>query len=147
MSGQNKNRKNNNPASIDQEMMKEIIDLQKDQVSLAKSKLEFQKHALNKNAELAKLQLTAQGKYLSEAPAQKRKDQLQKFFFAGFVIVIVLLFAVFCLKEGHDAFLTYLFQGLTHIGTLAVGYLIGQRKPGNQSIEDDIIEDAEIIDE
>jgi len=145
----NKNSNNNKDnKSIDQSLIREFLEVQKEQISAEKSKTEVQKQHIKSQTEIAKQSISVQEKLLTKAPDERRKDRAQLLRYGIFILAIVLCFSIFCLIYGHGDYLKFLIGSITHILTLLIGYYFGNKNSANQNKENsEIYEDAEIIDD
>lgn len=141
MAGKGKDR---NPAD-QSEVLENLIELQKDQLSLDREKLELQKQHIQNQADIAKQSLYIQKELLQGAPIERRKDRAQVLQYGIAIFIVILLFCGFCLIQGYESFLRYFVGAITHLGTLGLGYYFGIR--GRRTDNDNSYDEAEIIDD
>ena len=127
MNGRNKNQSNENNKSIDLYVIKDLLEIEKDKISLRKSELGLKTQSIKEYTELAKQSLTSQEKLLERAPKERRKDRGQILIFGVILTLILLVFFAFCLIYGFEEFLTNFIAVLSHSVILALGYYFGVR--------------------
>lgn len=140
------NRPNRGNGEVDSSLIKEFIQLQKEQISVDKGEQALKKDHLKNQFEIAQQSLRIQDKLLEKAPTERRKDRFQIFFFVGFLFLVVIGLSIYCLHFDHTEFLKYFIGALTHLGAIWLGYYFGRKKDQNKSPEENDIQDAEIID-
>jgi len=150
MSGPNnrKNKSNENRLILDQQTIKDIVEQQKLQAEVNKSRVELEKLSLKENAQLAKMQIQSQEKILLAKPTEVRKGRFQLMGFVVTVLIVIMIFSHLCLEGGHEEFLTYFVQGVVYLTSVALAYFAGSKKSKRSTDRDDsMIEDAEVIDD
>ena len=138
------NRKDKKP--LDEALISNFIEVQKDQIALEKNRLELEKENMKNQVSLAKESLKLQGKFLDKAPAERRKDRRQYLLFAGLIFFGILGFAIYCLHYKHHEFLKYFVGVLSHIISLVLGYYFGNRNKSVKKEAEEFTDYEDVVD-
>jgi hypothetical protein len=141
-----KNGKNQKP-ELDLETIKALVAQKSQELQLEAQKLKLEEKRLEQNGKLAEISIEHNSKLIQKYPAEQRKTILTIGGIACFVLILFLLFILYCISQGNTEFADKFLNWISHIAGIAAGFFVGRfsikKKRSTDSSEEP--EDAEII--